>query len=241
MNTVTTSERHPDNPTVFLEYATGIEPEIFIELAQQLAEIHGASVCIDIGHIGIRESRRRLARVYTNLDIDMLRRDARRAPGLISDVQSVIRSSAQVVLDMIRTLGKIRKPLHFHLHDGHPLIPGLADHFSFLTRLPVPAIWEGRSSLEPMYGLNGLYQVLSAIAIDCLSDRTSITLEVHQSEGRLPLGNATELFAHWEDLTNAERMNYWLSVLADNHLIATTMLNSIYRRARNCRDSSLNH
>jgi hypothetical protein len=29
---------------------------------------------------------------------------------------------------------------------------------------------------------------------------------------------------HWRDLTNAERMNYWLSVLAENHLLATTLL-----------------
>jgi hypothetical protein len=130
---------------------------------------------------------------------------------------------------MIQALGKTGKPLHFHLHDGHPLIPGLADHFSFLTRLPVPVMWEGRYSLEPMYGLNGLARVLKTMAESCPSNRISITLEVHQSEGRLPLGNAAELFAHWDDLTNAERMNYWLSVLADNHLIASAILNSIYR------------
>lgn len=228
MNRVTKTERHLDGPTVFLEYAAGMEPERFVELAQQIVDIQGASVCIDIGHIGIRESRRRLAQIHTNLDIDTLRKEAGRAPELISDVQSAIRSSRQVVLDMIRAIGKIGKPLHFHLHDGHPLIRGLPDHFSFLSRLPVPVNWDGRYSLEPMYGLNGLAQVLKTIAMNCPSDRVSITIEVHQTEGRLPLGNATELFTHWEDLTNAERMNYWLSVLADNHLIATTILNSIY-------------
>jgi hypothetical protein len=66
----------------------------------------GASVCIDIGRIGIRESRRRLAQMHTNLDIDTLRREAERAPELISDVQSAIRSSRQVVLDMIQAIGK---------------------------------------------------------------------------------------------------------------------------------------
>jgi hypothetical protein len=234
MNRTTTAGRHLDNPTVFLEYAAGMEPERFVELAQQLVHIDGASVCIDIGHVGIRESRRRLARIHTNLDLNTLRREAGRAPELISDVQSAICSSVRTVLDMIRALGKIGKPLHFHLHDGHPLIPGLADHFSFLTRLPVPVSWEGRYSLEPMYGLNGLAQVLKTMAENCPSDGISITLEIHQSEGRLPLGNATELFAHWEDLTNAERMNYWLSVLADNHLIASTILNSIYAQSQNC-------
>lgn len=228
MNKITAAGRRPGCPIVFLEYAVGMEPERFVELAQQLAEIHDASVCIDIGHIGIRESRRRLADMHTNLDLDTLCQEAGHAPELISDVQRATRSSLEVVLDMIRTLGKIEKPLHFHLHDGHPLIPGLADHFSFLARLPVPFVWEGRFSLEPMYGLRGLSQVLTTIARNCPFDRSSITLEVHQSEGRLPLGNAAKLFAHWKDLTNAERMNYWLSVLADNHVIAVTILDSIY-------------
>ena len=228
MNKVTAAGRRRGSPTLFLEYAAGMEPESFVELAQQLAEIHDASVCIDIGHIGIRESRRRLAQMHTKLDLDTLRKEAGHVSELISDVQSATRSSLEVVLDMIRILGKIEKPLHFHLHDGHPLIPGLADHFSFLARLPVPFVWEGRLSLEPMYGLRGLSQVLNTIARNCPSDRSSITLEVHQSEGRLPLGNATMLFAHWEDLTNAERMNYWLSVLANNHAIAATILDSIY-------------
>lgn len=231
MNKVTAAGGRAGSPTVFLEYAVGMEPERFVELAQQLAEINDASVCIDIGHIGIRESRRRLASIHTNLALDTLCCEAEKAPELISDIQSATRSSLDMVIDIIRTLGKLGKPLHFHLHDGHPLIPGLADHFSFLTRLPIPFIWEGRFSLEQMYGLHGLSQVLTAIARNCPVDKFSVTLEIHQSEGRLPLGNATNLFAHWEDLTNAERMNYWLSVLADNYAIATTILDSIYAQS----------
>jgi hypothetical protein len=49
-------------------------------------------------------------------------------------------------------------------------------------------------------------------------------------DGRLPLGAASELFTHWRDLTNAERMNYWLCVLADNHLLATSFLAQISQR-----------
>jgi hypothetical protein len=47
----------------------------------------------------------------------------------------------------------------------------------------------------------------------------SFTLEIHQVEGRLPLADASGLFRHWQDLTNAERMNYWLSVLAENAML----------------------
>ena len=44
------------------------------------------------------------------------------------------------------------KHVHFHLHDGHLLIPGLSDHFTFLTRLPVPFSYQGRRSLDMLYG-----------------------------------------------------------------------------------------
>ncbi|HTP14332.1 MAG TPA: hypothetical protein VLW44_08495 [Streptosporangiaceae bacterium] len=222
-----TAGRAADGPLVFLEYASGMEPERFTELARQLASAEGASVCIDIGHVGIHESRRRLAASHPGLDLAALGRDAGDAPGLVADVQAAARSAREVVTEMIESVGAVGKPVHFHLHDGHPLIPGLADHFSFLTRLPVPFTWQGRSSLEPMYGLCGLRQVLAAIVRHCAAGGSSATLEVHQSEGRLPLGNAAGLFGHWQDLTDAERMNYWLSVLADNHLIATTMLDAI--------------
>jgi hypothetical protein len=47
----------------------------------------------------------------------------------------------------------------------------------------------------------------------------SFTVEVHQVEGRLPLADAAWLFRHWRDTTNAERMNYWLSVLSDNAML----------------------
>jgi hypothetical protein len=79
-----------------------------------------------------------------------------------------------------------------------------------------------------MYGLCGLDRVLAAIVRHCSHGGWSATLEIHQSEGRLPLANAAGLFGHWTDLTNAERMNYWLSVLAGNHLIASTMLDAIH-------------
>jgi hypothetical protein len=33
------------------------------------------------------------------------------------------------------------------------------------------------------------------------------------------LTDAAWLFPHWQDTTNAERMNYWLSVLAENAML----------------------
>jgi hypothetical protein len=58
----------------------------------------------------------------------------------------------------------------------------------------------------------------------CPSRRLSFTLEIHQVEGRLPLADASRLFAHWRDLTNAERMNYWLFVLGENAILLSECL-----------------
>ena len=41
-------------------------------------------------------------------------------------------------------------------------------------------------------------------------------LEVHPQEGRTPLGVHAALLSHWKDVTNAERMNYWLDMLLLN-------------------------
>ena len=38
------------------------------------------------------------------------------------------------------------------------------------------------------------------------------------------MADAARLFAHWRDLTNAERMNYWLSVLGENAILLSECL-----------------
>jgi len=123
------------------------------------------------------------------------------------------------VLDVTRSIGRLGKQVHFHLHDGHPLIPGLADHFSFLARLPIPFSYQGRESLSMMYGPSGLDSIVSAAIGASRPQGVSFTLEIHQVEGRLPLADAAPLFSYWRDITNAERMNYWLSVLGENAML----------------------
>jgi hypothetical protein len=125
---------------------------------------------------------------------------------LVADVQEAVGSAVQDVLDVIGSIGSVGKHVHFHLHDGHPIIPGLPDHFTFLTRLPVPFSYQGRRSLSMMYGPGGLAAIVSAATGACRPEAVSFTLEIHQVEGRLPLADASRLFARWRDLTNAERL-----------------------------------
>jgi hypothetical protein len=66
--------------------------------------------------------------------------------------------------------------------------------------------------------------VIWAATEACRPGGASFTLEIHQVEGRLPLADASRLFASWRDLTNAERMNYWLSVLSENAILLSECL-----------------
>ena len=173
-------------------------------------------MCVDVGHIGIRHARRQFAVVQPGIDLTSLNPSDARLPGMVDEVQAAVGRALPAVLDLVRSLGQVGKPLHFHLHDGHPLVPGLADHFSFLISVPIPFEHDGRCSLPPMYGPAGLAAIAREAVAASAGAGLSLTLEIHQAEGRRPLADATDLFAHWRDLTNAERMNHWLAVLAEN-------------------------
>jgi hypothetical protein len=211
----------PGRPMVFLEYAARLGPEWFADLATRIADVELASVCVDTGHVGIEAAQRALAALRP--DVGTLTPRSPQLPGAVTEVQEATRTALPAVLELIRAIGPLGKPLHVHLHDGHPLVPGLSDHFSFLTRVPVPFAVDGRRSLDPMYGPAGLAELLRGTVAACAPGMASFTLEIHQIEGRLPV-DGTDLFGHWRDLTNAERMNYRLAVLADNHLLARTAL-----------------
>jgi hypothetical protein len=211
----------PGGPFVFLEYAAGLEPEWFVEVAERLRDAERVSCCIDVGHVGIRQASAWFTRGHPGLSLGNLNPEDGRLPDLVADVQDAVGSALRDVLDVIRSIGSLGKHVHFHLHDGHPLISGLPDHRTFLMRLPISFSYHGRRSLSMMYGPQGLASIVSAAIEACGLQRASFTLEIHQVEGRLPLADASRLFRHWRDTTNAERMNYWLSVLGENAMLVS--------------------
>jgi hypothetical protein len=211
-------------PMIYLEYATGLPTEDFVSVAEQLADVDLASMCIDIGHVGVQHARGLPLTSSSGVAWSNLSLADPRLPQVVDQVQASTRSAVRAVLELIDRIAAIGKQLHFHLHDGHPLVQGLADHFSFFARFPIPFEVDGAYALPPLFGPVGLAAVLDRAVRSSPAGSPSLTLEIHQVEGRLPLDTAAELFAHWRDMTNAERMNYWLSVLADNHLLATTLL-----------------
>jgi hypothetical protein len=214
----------PDGPTLFLEYAAGLELDWFVGVAERLGDVPQAGACDDVGHVGIARARASFSRAHPGLDLATLDPADERLPELAADVQAAVASALPAVLGLLRSLGQLGTPLHLHLHDGHPLIPGLSDHFSFLTTVPVPFDYQGRRSLDPLYGPGGLAAIVRTAAE--AGGGTSLTLEIHQAEGRRPLGDASSLFGHWRDRTNAERMNHWLAVLAENALLVSYALDA---------------
>ena len=172
--------------TLFVEYAVGLEPGRFAAMAERLQDASHVSVCIDVGHVGIRQAGARFASRHPGLKMGDLGVTDDRLPGLVADVQDAVGAAVGDVCDLIRSVGKLGKPVHFHLHDGHPLLPGLADHLSFLTRLPIPFSYAGRRSLSTLYGPAGLAAIVSAAVRACRPRGVSFTIEVHQAEGRFP-------------------------------------------------------
>ena len=209
---------------LFIEYAVGSQVAQFIAMAAALDGVPQVGLCIDTGHVGIRESRREFARLRPGTDVDL----ARMGPGdpglpdVVDDVQSAVAAGLPAVLELTAALARLGTPTHYHLHDGHPLIGGLSDHFGFQNRLAIPFIHRGTRSLDPLYGVTGLEAILAATQT-FEPDQVSLTLEIHQVEARLPLADAAALFGHWRDLTNAERMNAWLAVLTEHAVLVSAL------------------
>jgi hypothetical protein len=218
--------RQPGTPVVFLEYAAGLPLDWFVGVAEQTSEVDRVGACIDVGHVGIAQARARFGGAHPGLDLAAMQPGDPRLPELATDVQAAVAAALPAVVELTRSLGHLGKPFHVHLHDGHPLIGGLSDHFSFLIRVPVPFQHQGRWSLDPLYGPAGLAAIVGAVA-EAGRAGASLTLEIHQAEGRRPLDDAAGLFGHWRDHTNAERTNHWLAVLAENAALVTAGLQGL--------------
>lgn len=214
-------EQFPQSPLLFLEYASGLDPALYIKALEALLDVERVSGCLDVGHLGMWQVRRAYARRHPGIDACSLTPEAPELRAVIDDLQAAVLSALPLVLEVIAAVGRLGKPLHFHLHDGHPLSTaspfGVSDHLSFLDEIPIPFEHAGRCALPLMFGVSGL-AMLVATALGALGPaRVTFSLEIHPTEGTLPLGYASDLFLHWLDKTNAERMNYWLSVLLHNH------------------------
>jgi len=208
-------------PMLFIEYAVGLEPNTFAGFFASIRELARISACIDIGHVGIRQARAAYSEIHPGQDICALKSHDVLLPEVMAEVEAVVSAAPATVLELVEMLGAAGKPVHFHLHDAHPLSTfspfGVSDHLSFLTEIPLRFEYRGGRSTPLMFGPAGLGRLVAKAneAIGCVS----FTLEIHPIPERLSLGDAEPLFGHWRDKTNAEQMNHWLSVLGQNHTL----------------------
>jgi len=208
-------------PLLFVEYAVGVEPAAFAGFFASIPDLDRISACIDISHIGIRQARAAYALSHGGEDVCALKSQGTRLPQLMTDVEAAVNAGATAALDAVEAISALKKPVHFHLHDGHPLSTaspfGVSDHLGFQAEIPLNFEYRGRRAVAPMFGPEGLAKVVSR-AVQSMAPRgVSFTLEIHPTFERLSLGDAAPLFGHWADKTNAEQMNHWLGVLIQNH------------------------
>lgn len=206
---------------VFIEYAAGLEPETFIDFHRALRDCTQLSACVDISHIAVRQCQRSFERLHPGIDACQLKPHYPPLRELVDDLQAACRTALPAVAWIIYEIGRLEKLLHFHLHDGHPSSTfseyGVSDHLSFFREIPIPFSYKGRQLLPTFFGPLGLREVINAARRVLPDDKLSFTLEIHPPEGRQPLGEYEQLFRHWRDWTNAERMHFWIEELLRNH------------------------
>jgi hypothetical protein len=222
-------------PRVFLEYASGLDPSCYIDLFVTCRALRHISACIDIGHLGLFQTRRAFALEHAGEDVCDKRSTKPLTMARLEDVQSAVATALPVTLHVIQALSGLGKPLHYHLHDGHPLSRwsryGLSDHLSFTQPVPLDGPARGASA-HLMFGPEGLDAVVEAAVKGLPADLLSFTLELHETEQRLPLREADSLFSHWRDKTHAEQINHWLAMVAENRQRLSASLQDVLRKVR---------
>lgn len=218
----------PNSPYVFIEYAAGLEPEVFADFFASIRELRRLSACVDVGHVGIRQTQRAYAASHPGEDVCRLRFEPSKLAQVMDEIEAAVGTALPRVIELIEALSALRKPVHFHLHDGHPLSSfspfGVSDHLSFLAEIPLAFEYRGRRSVPLMFGLAGLSRILKTVLAALGPERASLTLEIHPTRERLSLGDGAGLFAHWQDKTHAEQTNHWLAVLRQNRDLLQTVI-----------------
>ena len=208
-------------PWLFVEYAVGVELETFVNFFKSIEPLERISVGVDIGHVGIFQTRKAYSQIHPGADVCAMKSQPDRIPRAMPDIEKSLATALPTVLGLIEQLGKLGKPAHFHLHDGHPLSTfspfGVSDHLSFLTKIPLSFDYHGRRETDLMFGPKGLAKIVGKALQVFGAETASFTLEIHPTMERLPLEDAAHLFNHWQDKTNAEKMNHWISMLCKNH------------------------
>lgn len=209
------------SPMLYVEYAAGLEFERFADFFASIRDLERVSACVDIGHAGLKQVRSLYARDHGGEDICSLKSRRGRPPEAMPEIERVLAGALPAVLDLVSAIGALKKRVHFHLHDAHPLSTcspfGISDHLSFCAEIPLGFEYRGSATTGPMFGPAGLEKIVARAIESAGARNVSFTLEIHPTGERLPLNEDGQLFSHWAEKANAEKTNHWLSLLVQNH------------------------
>lgn len=218
----------PDSPRLFVEYAAMLDPDRFTAFFGDFGRADGIGACVDIGHIGSKITADLFCLAHEGFPLHSLKPSDPALPDYMDAVVAAAAGALPGVVTVVRELIGFGTPLHFHLHDGHPLSDVSAyevpDHLSFLSEVPIPFEYGGKRALSTMFGPAGLGEIVSTALSTGDRSLVSFALEIHPDGGRSPLGDLARLFSHWSDLSHAEQMNHWLSELISNYDLLTTII-----------------
>ncbi|MBN2710988.1 MAG: hypothetical protein JXR97_00940 [Planctomycetes bacterium] len=221
----------PEAPRLFVENSGQLAFAETEELAQMILPMNNIGICLDISHLAIQFCHTRLSELGITTDARSLLADREQLIEIMPHIQRVTAEARAESLALIGRVVRREQPIHFHIHDGHPLstlsLYGVNDHLSFLQQICLPFEWEGRRIVSGCYSVDGLRQFAETVAAAAPLERCSFMLEIHPQPGRLPLGEHANLFAHWQDLRNAEQAKAWHNTLIQNATILRSFLSSV--------------
>ncbi|MBU1107381.1 MAG: hypothetical protein KKB51_11980 [Candidatus Riflebacteria bacterium] len=217
------------SPFVFVEYAAMLDPDFFLTLFEVTPGRQRVFPCLDICHLALTFCRQQFASRHPTRNVFEFTPDSPELPSFIADIQLSCLEAFELTMEILDRLARLEGPLHFHLHDGHPCSTlsrwHVSDHLSFLQKIRIPFPFKGSHLLPGIFGVNGLKMLLKRALERKNPKELSFMIEVHPQPGRTPLGPYFPIFSHWNDLTNAEQVNFWIdSLLANVDLVRNSIL-----------------
>ena len=215
---------------VCLEYAAGLPFDLFLEIINEISCLDNIGVCIDIGHVGIGAVKQDYQLKFPGQDVCSIKPSTSLSKEIYAEIASSVIAGRNKALEYIEELCRCGVYTHFHLHDGHPLSTfspySVCDHLPFYWEIPtmIPEI----GSVGGMYGVSGLEEILRIAKNNLDVQMSSFTLEVHPQAGKSRIDEEfLAYFSDWNDLTNAQWMNYWIDIVIQNCLLVKNIWEKI--------------
>ena len=176
-------------PTAFIEFSGALSAESFTAFFEQLGSTPCIGACIDIGHVAGRVATESFAAKHSGTPVCRLSEGSPDILDLLDDVAAATLTVRPAVINMIRRMQRTAHPVHFHLHDGNPLLKngpyGLCDHHSFSKEFALLFEDGLARQIPPFFGPDGLTEIVTEAMRGVEADSRSFLLEIHPSPQRL--------------------------------------------------------